>query len=689
MSEMRIGTCLVVATSIITAVPARASIAMQAQTVDVVVRAVGEMPSKELVEKLGMKALPKTVIKAEYPDYEKLTAGQVASLMCGKLQEGYLDVLLKINGLKERNLVEPLGDKAYLLKWPACFQVRENIRYNIRKNDNWTAIRMQFTGEFANGPGLVAYFNDSGAPYSPKTKLAEGAAVRLPFQTFRTKVSLPASEAAAIIAELNSTGGRTIRVDDRLESRGKLIGPVSGTVQGADADCEADTAEDNRYPFNALEIANAYNYLKASQQTIFVAIVDNGFFGVPCSPGKCPSDASAESDFSVRFPKAFFATQDFYVSHKANLGVDYVLGPLNYPALTAADVNDVSGHGTHVAGLVLGGPTYLPLRSQLIDPASGEARIALSIVAVSRGKLDLDSEAEGRIGTAIAAMRRPMVVNMSIAFDDQDSEATFKRLFETSGTLFVVAAGNGSTNLDEQRAYPAALGGQGSTNVITVTSIDSNREISAFANYGSAVDIAAPGCRISSWLDAEGEDVPISGTSQAAPLVTFASALLMSKWPAAKPQEIKNRLIYSGDLIRSGEGRLKVWSWASLAIPKALFLKQDFLFVREGNGYAAYLGDVDRFSGVTCKGSPRLFDDIRSIKRINDRAMAVYTAAGTGPVRVCSGRLAEQTDADATVANVISFRPKAKVVGASITDLTDGKIMTVPASQVVELIKSY
>jgi hypothetical protein len=651
---------------------------------ELLVRAVGQPPGRELVSLLARSAEPRTILLAEHPDYAGLTYSALAEKFCGAVPDGYLDELRAINPGQTIDLVALAGSAAFSVKWPACFEVRNNVTYKIRKNDNPTAIRLSLTGEFAAGPELDTYFQSSGI--NPRTAILKpGTTLQLPFQTLKTRIRIPSGQVAAFMANLKTVAGRRAQVEIPRSS-GTLIGSLpAGATLGTDQDCTYET--DERYPFAALEVANAYDALKGQQNAVYVTVVDNGFFGVPCSAAACPGSLSADGDFSPRFPRQFFAKPSFYTSYGSTLGVNYVLEPLNYRDLQAADVNDISGHGTHVAGLVLGGPTFERHRQQLlVDGSSGTGRIELSILAVARGTLELDSQTEARIKTAVDAMVSPMLVNMSIAFDEPDAEGAFNKLLEENKILFVAAAGNGHEDLGEHHIYPAALGGKGRANLITVASIDSTGKLSAFSNYGEAVDIAAPGCKISSWLDAEGSDIPLSGTSQAAPLVTFAASLLLAKLQPITPRAIKNRLIYSGDLIQNAAGRRQVWSHTRLAIPKALFVHDDFLFVREGPGFGAYLGDIERFTGVACAGKERDFDDIRSLKRISPSEVMVYTETSSGPVSVCPGKLADHTVADPTVPVTLTFHVRSRLQGASVLDPSE-KTLTFNAADLIELVR--
>lgn len=673
------------ATAVMTALALILASATSASGADqeLLVRAVGQSPAPGLVSFLARSAEPRTILLAEHPDYAGLTYNAIAEKLCGAVQDGYLDEVRALNPGQTIDPVGLAGSAAFSLKWPACFEVRNNVTYKIRKNDNPTAIRLSLTGEFAAGPELDTYFQSSGI--NPRTAtLKPGTMLQLPFQTLKTKIQVPSGQAAAFMTNLKAAAGRRAQVEVPRSS-GTLIGSLpAGATLGTDQDCTYET--DDRYPFAALEVANAYDALKEQQNTVYVTVVDNGFFGVPCSAAACPGSLSADDDFSPRFPRQFFAKPSFYMSYGSTLGVNYVLEPLNYRDLQAADVNDVSGHGTHVAGLVLGGPTFEPYRQRLVDGSSGTGRIGLSILAVARGTLELDSQTEARIKTAVDAMVSPMLVNMSIAFDEPDAESAFNKLLEEDKILFVAAAGNGHDDLGEHPIYPAALGGKGRANLITVASIDSTGRLSAFSDYGEAVDIAAPGCKISSWLDAEGPDIPLSGTSQAAPLVTFAASLLLSKLQPITPRAVKNRLIYSGDLIQNAASRRQVWSHTRLAIPKALFVHDDFLFVREGPGFGAYLGEIERFTGVACAGKERDFDDIRSLKRVSASEVMVYTETPSGPVSVCPGKLADHTVADPTVPVTLTFHARAQLQGASIIDAA-GKTLTFNAGDLIELVR--
>lgn len=110
-------------------------------------------------------------------------------------------------------------------------------------------------------------------------------------------------------------------------------------------------------------------------------------------------------------------------------------------------------------------------------------------------------------------------------------------------TLYVWAAGNDGTDND---AYPVSPANIRADNSITVAATLRNRELASFSNYGSKVDVAAPGVGISS-LYPGSELGLMSGTSQAAPYVAGVAASIKNMNPNLKASEIKEILIGTVD----------------------------------------------------------------------------------------------------------------------------------------------
>lgn len=179
---------------------------------------------------------------------------------------------------------------------------------------------------------------------------------------------------------------------------------------------------------------------------------------------------------------------------------------------------DCHGHGTHVSGII-GGSTY---------GAAKSARL--------HGIRVLDCYGFGSVSTLLAGMdyvaanlQKPAVVNMSIGGDASPSiDAATQELIDL-GALVVAAAGNSNDNacLYSPARAPAAL-------TVGATAEDDSR--SFYSNYGSCLDLFAPGDNIlSAWVGGNKATHTMSGTSMAAPLVSGAAALYLQANPASWP----------------------------------------------------------------------------------------------------------------------------------------------------------
>lgn len=106
--------------------------------------------------------------------------------------------------------------------------------------------------------------------------------------------------------------------------------------------------------------------------------------------------------------------------------------------------------------------------------------------------------------------------------------------------LFVAAAGNGSTNIDNSPHYPASYTSAG---LIAVASLNSNGTMSSFSNWGPvSVDLGAPGAGIiSTWPT--NSYVSLSGTSMAAPHVTGALAMYAKTHPGLTAAQLKAAIL--------------------------------------------------------------------------------------------------------------------------------------------------
>lgn len=189
------------------------------------------------------------------------------------------------------------------------------------------------------------------------------------------------------------------------------------------------------------------------------------------------------------------------------------------------NAQDCNGHGTHVAGTV-GGATY------------GVAKNArLYAVRV------LGCDGSGSNSGVIAGVDwvannhvKPAVANMSLGGGASSALDNAVQNAISAGVTFVVAAGNDNANACNYSPARAA-------NAITVGSTTSSDARSSFSNFGSCVDIFAPGSSITSaWYTSNSATSTISGTSMASPHVAGVAALYLEGNPSASPATVANGL---------------------------------------------------------------------------------------------------------------------------------------------------
>ncbi|MET8571469.1 S8 family serine peptidase [Streptomyces sp. NPDC004783] len=186
---------------------------------------------------------------------------------------------------------------------------------------------------------------------------------------------------------------------------------------------------------------------------------------------------------------------------------------------------DGHGHGTHVAGTVAG-------------TAHGVAKKAKIV-----GVRVLNNSGSGTTAQVVAGIDwvarnavKPAVANMSLGGGADSVLDTAVRNAIASGVTFAVAAGNEST--DASTKSPARV-----TEAITVGATTSSDARASYSNYGSVLDLFAPGSSITSaWNTGDSATNTISGTSMASPHVAGAAALYLADNPTATPAQVSSAL---------------------------------------------------------------------------------------------------------------------------------------------------
>lgn len=289
---------------------------------------------------------------------------------------------------------------------------------------------------------------------------------------------------------------------EAMKKNPKVVSVENDTIMKVDATTQSNPDWGlDRIDQKNLPLDSAYSYLQTGSGTT-AYIVDTGIL-------------STHQQFSGRVLSGYTAISD------------------------GNGINDCHGHGTHVAGTV-GGSTYGVAKNVSLVPI----RI-------------LGCDGSGASSNVIAGLdwilkngKKPAVVNMSLGGEANASlDSAVENLFN-NGYVMVVAAGN--SNTDACSTSPARV-----SKAITVAATDSTDTRASYSNYGSCVDIFAPGSQInSSWIGSNTATKVLNGTSMATPHVVGVVAEMLQSTPTTTPQTISTNLLNqaSSNVVKNPSG---------------------------------------------------------------------------------------------------------------------------------------
>ncbi len=182
-----------------------------------------------------------------------------------------------------------------------------------------------------------------------------------------------------------------------------------------------------------------------------------------------------------------------------------------------SDPSDDNGHGTHVSGIIVDCTPNLPVK-------------ILPVKAL--GSDNKGTALEAGNGIEYAVNHGADIINLSMYLDSHSDylDGVIKKAIAKNVTV-VVAAGNFDKNTNDQ--CPSDV-----KEAIVVSSIDSSGKKSSFSNYGSTVDVAAPGEFIYSTYPG-GKYEYMDGTSMAAPHITAVCAMYKLNDPSLTPAQVE------------------------------------------------------------------------------------------------------------------------------------------------------
>lgn len=188
--------------------------------------------------------------------------------------------------------------------------------------------------------------------------------------------------------------------------------------------------------------------------------------------------------------------------------------------------SDCNGHGTHVAGTV-GGATW--------GVAKGVQLVAVRVLGCNGS--GTNSGVIAGIDWVAANHVKPAVANMSLGGGASTATDTAVTNLVNAGVFTAVAAGNDNANACNYSPARAAA-------AMTVGSTTNTDARSSFSNFGTCLDIFAPGSSITApWYTSNTATNTISGTSMASPHVAGVGALWLANNPTATPSQVTTALI--------------------------------------------------------------------------------------------------------------------------------------------------
>ncbi|AZV44522.1 S8 family serine peptidase [Peribacillus asahii] len=210
-------------------------------------------------------------------------------------------------------------------------------------------------------------------------------------------------------------------------------------------------------------------------------------------------------------------------------------------------------HGTHIAGIIAGS----------INNDYGGAGIAPNVKIMPINVFDGENARHSDVITAIdyAIKQGADIINLSLG--GTDPSALFNEAIQRAhkaGLLIIAASGNDGKNIYD---YPASY-----DHVIGVSATDRSDKIARYSNYGSTIDLAAPGTSIYSTLPYNTYGY-MTGTSMATPIVAGVAALVWSINPSLTNEQIEQQL-YRTSFDLGVEGKDRYYGYGRIDAKKAV-----------------------------------------------------------------------------------------------------------------------
>jgi subtilisin family serine protease len=195
--------------------------------------------------------------------------------------------------------------------------------------------------------------------------------------------------------------------------------------------------------------------------------------------------------------------------------------------------SDCNGHGTHVAGTIAARDNTV----DVVGVAPGAPLTGVKVLGCS-GSGSTSGVIKG-VDWVTANAQKPAVANMSLGGSVSQALDDAVKKSASRGVFYAVAAGNSGASACN--SSPARAGAGSNNGVMTVAATDSSDREASWSNYGSCVDVWAPGVSVLS-TRLHGGTTTLSGTSMASPHVAGGGALYLSSHTTATPASVESAL---------------------------------------------------------------------------------------------------------------------------------------------------
>ena len=207
-----------------------------------------------------------------------------------------------------------------------------------------------------------------------------------------------------------------------------------------------------------------------------------------------------------------------------------VVGHVNYAKGSNTDCN---GHGTHVAGTVAARDNT----SDVVGVAPGAPLTGVKVLGCS-GSGSTSGVIKG-VDWVTANATKPAIANMSLGGGTSTALDNAVRNSANSGVFYSLAAGNDGANACN--SSPARAGAGTNNGIATTAATNPSDMETSWSNFGSCVDIWAPGASILSTRKGGGTTT-MSGTSMASPHTGGTGALYLSSHTDAGATSVETAL---------------------------------------------------------------------------------------------------------------------------------------------------